>query len=851
MRTHKWIKTASALTAALFTSTAFWAHAQDRSSIDPADQVLHGPKAAKRAGADPDLPKDTDEYLVRLKQGASYTDFGQRHGLTLARRLKSDASSFVFKGRAGERQQEVAQELKSDPDVILAGPNQITAYKRFGFTANDPYFQPNVPGTGWQGQWHLQNQIGGTVDADVKPAWDANLTGAGVVIGVVDDCLEKSHPDLSPNFSSTVSWDFGQGDADPSPVYASDMHGTSVSGVAAARGGNGIGVTGAAPLAKLAGLRLDFTNQTTQEFVDATLFHTSNGSESIKIENHSYGYTAPFIATDLERQALATSAAVETVHVFAAGNERGKRAQDSNTLDLQSSPDSVTVAALGEDGKFASYSDFGSNIFVCAPSSSDGLPGVVTTDVSSFNGYNPSNDTFPDENYTTIFGGTSSAAPLVTGVLALAKQACPTMDERLAKHLLVRSSKIVDSADATAASGGGWVTNGAGFAFNENYGFGCIDAAQLVQQARMYQSVTPLQKEVVGPVTTAQKIPDNNTTGISDLFNIASKTPLEEVLLNVDITHPYRGDLEIWLHSPRGTWSRLKSTALGATAATSDSGANVHWTFCSNAFWGEIPTGTWTLVVKDLAAGDVGTLDDFTVTALMGAPVLRDNAKFVSQTVPSSMIAGQTYSVSLQMLNTGYSTWTRATTYLRSESPGANLTWGLNTVGLATTDSIPPTFSKTFSYKVIAPMDAGTYNFQWRTRHSGYASFGDYTPLVPVSVVVAPDAARFMSTSTLPSTVTAGSTFPVTITMRNVGTNVWTGGSAYNLAAVSNATKWGQPSVPLQPTDNVARGSDETFTFTAVAPMTPGSYGLQYQMANGTTLFGDRSVSKTIHVVAP
>src|SRR5207248_771829 len=147
---------------------------------------------------------------------------------------------------------------------------------------------------------------------------------------------------------------------------------------------------------------------------------------------------------------------------------------------------------------------------------------------------------------------------------------------------------------------------------------------------------------------TALKIPDNSSAGVSWNFNILSKAPLEEVLLKADITHSYRGDLEIWVHSPRGTWSRLKSTALGATSATSDSGANVHWTFCSNAFWGEIPTGTWTLVVKDLAAGDTGTLDDFTFTALMGAPVLRDGAKFVSQNVPTTMIAGQTYSVSLQ-----------------------------------------------------------------------------------------------------------------------------------------------------------------------------------------------------------
>lgn len=847
---NNWTRKASLGFAILITATVFWAHAKPQVQSDPADRVLHGPKAPKRFGLDPNLPKDTDELLVQLKPGANFNQLAARHGLAPQRRLITTPDWLIFKSRRGENPSDIARELQSDPDVAIAGVNQATAYKRFGFTPNDPYFQPNNPGVGWQGQWHLENQIGGNVDADVKPAWDANWTGSGVVIGIVDDCLQKSHPDLSPNFSPSLSWNFGNNTADPSPVYATDMHGTSVSGVAAARGGNGIGVTGAAPFARLAGLRIDFNTQTTQEFVDATLFHTSNGSESIKIENHSYGYTSPFVATDLERQALATSAATETIHVFAAGNERGNAAQDSNTLDLQSSPDSVTVAAVGEDGKFASYSSFGSNIFVCAPSNSDGLPTITTTDVMGSNGYNPSDDTFPDQNYTTIFGGTSSAAPLVTGVLALAKQANPAMDERLAKHLLVRSAKKVDPNDTSNASGGGWVRNGAGFTFNENYGFGCIDAGQLVQQAQMYQGVTKLQTEVEGPFTVNLAIPDNNPIGKSAFFPVSSKTPLEEVLLETNITHPYRGDLEIWLHSPMGTWSRLKSTALGATTTTSDSGANIHWTFSSNAFWGEIPSGTWTLVVKDLAGGDTGTLNDFTFTALMGTPIPRDNAKFITQTAPTSMVAGQTYPVSLQMLNTGYSAWNHTAWYLRSENPTANTTWGFSTVNLASTDSIAPSFSKTFNFKVIAPASAGTYNLQWRMHHTGFPSFGDYSTNIPVTVTVMSDAARFLSISALPSTVTAGSTFPVTVIMQNVGTNPWLGGSTYNLKAVTSSTKWANPSIPLQSAENIPQAANKTFTFSAIAPSTPGNYVLQYQMANGTATFGDRTTSKTIQVTA-
>jgi subtilisin family serine protease len=89
------------------------------------------------------------------------------------------------------------------------------------------------------------------VDIHVPAAWNRDITGSGVIIGIVDDCLQITHPDLSPNYVAADSWDFGQNDPDPSPVYNSgpneDRHGTSVAGVAAARGGNSIGGTGAAP----------------------------------------------------------------------------------------------------------------------------------------------------------------------------------------------------------------------------------------------------------------------------------------------------------------------------------------------------------------------------------------------------------------------------------------------------------------------------------------------------------------------------------------------------------------------------------------------------------------------------
>ena len=94
------------------------------------------------------------------------------------------------------------------------------------FEPNDPYFDD---------QWHLYNsgQTSGVAgeDANVMGVWDS-FNGSGVVISVIDDGVEHSHPDLSDNYVSVHSYDWCGDDSDPDP-NSSDGHGTAVAGVAA------------------------------------------------------------------------------------------------------------------------------------------------------------------------------------------------------------------------------------------------------------------------------------------------------------------------------------------------------------------------------------------------------------------------------------------------------------------------------------------------------------------------------------------------------------------------------------------------------------------------------------------
>jgi kexin len=349
-------------------------------------------------------------------------------------------------------------------------------------------------------------------------------------------------------------------------------------------------------------------------FVDATRYRSSGAEAFIQVKNHSYGVNEPFAPTPEDVIALADSTAAGTIHTFSAGNNRGQPGQDSNKKDLQKSPDSITVAALGSSGVFATYSNFGACVFVTAPSSSNrqGEVRSPSTDREAGLGYNQTDadsDPMPALEYTSSFGGTSASAPVVAGVMGLLKQANPAANTRFAKHLLARTSDVVDAADNTTNSDGGWRTNAAGFRFNQNYGFGLVDAEELVSLAPRYLGVTPLVTVDTGEQVVGEAIPDNSAVGLTRQVVVsgADLAPLEEVLVSLRVTHAYRGDLEAYLTSPSGYASRV------FIRSANDGGDDIDWTFTMNSFWGESAGGIWSLRLADVAGNSAGTWESFSL----------------------------------------------------------------------------------------------------------------------------------------------------------------------------------------------------------------------------------------------
>jgi subtilisin family serine protease len=435
---------------------------------------------------------------------------------------------------------------------------------------NDPYLE---------NQWHLINfgqLVGGAdfgfmrgtpgEDINIEGAWDS-VTGNGVQIGVVDSGVAFNHPDLDGNVRIDLSTSF-VGAGPPT-----DSHGTAVAGLIAAEGNNGIGTTGVAYEADIVPIRIPiFSGQLTDSIVAQAILYQF---QTIDVYNHSWGFVdeatgnvrtysdfGPLARIAIRNSAFFGRGGLGTIHVFSSGNN-GDSSTQSNYAGEKNSRYVITVGGVDHSGSSVggtfgldtTYPEGGANVLIVAPTGSVPLDiirddllgsGIWTTDLPGDEGSNTGpnqdgleldNDYFPDTDYTSRFSGTSAAAPLVSGVIALMLEANPNLTLRDVQHILVRSARQNDPTDPTWQvnarefqldplppipeanifgnfdPGSMWPgnpsylidqlplewTNGAGFTVSQGFGFysisgyahGVVDATVAVELAKNWQTVGP------------------------------------------------------------------------------------------------------------------------------------------------------------------------------------------------------------------------------------------------------------------------------------------------------------------------------------------------------------------------
>jgi len=506
-----------------------------------------------------------------------------------------------------------AQALGPAPDVPLVTPGP------------DPLLER---------QWHLLNtgQSGGVPGMDIG-LQGVRETGRGVLMAFVDGAVQLSHPDLVANVFTLngrlPALDPSPPPAPPSATYNpnagqwDDAHGTAVVGIAVASANNSLGGRGVAPETKFVaynGVVTGLVASALRSAIDlgADIVNNSWGSLDSSSGQSSYQSSDPAwrdamtLALGQGRQGRGT------VVVFAAGN--GGLNEDSNRDGYVNHPGVLAVGTVDHRGRPSSYAEPGANVLVSAPSMSllrrtDAGADIWTTDIAGPRGL--AAGSLPENaDYAAFAGGSSAAAPMVSGVVALMLEANPLLGWRDVRWLLARSAR---PADLTPEQAEPSVMNAQGF--HPRVGFGRVHAGDAVSAARNFAGLSAERRCDSGLQGVDQAIGDSPAPALitTTRFEGCDLKIVESVQLTLEVDHAYVADLDVVLISPSGTRSQLaKPHSCPANVSGPCGDLSRGWTFHSvrhmgeslrgsvqNASLGQLQQG-WQIQLKDAQAGDTG-----------------------------------------------------------------------------------------------------------------------------------------------------------------------------------------------------------------------------------------------------
>ena len=542
--------------------------------------------------------------------------------------------------------------------------------------------EPGTPDPLFEQQWALNNTgqmsfaaNGGIVgeDLNMSDTLVDGPTGAGVQVAVVDSGLEICHPDLAANVEPGLSYNFnapiwlGAQAGDPFAASVLGDHGTSVAGLIAAAANNGVGGRGVAPGTRLRGFNFLAAPDQQLAYFDALGMSSANPqSDDVHVFNMSFGTLGSAEDAAADERELYRSGVTDlrdgrgAIYVKAAGNEFNDCTELDDDqqpvhplLDLSAElgctaanldginnlPYVIVTGAFSADGERSSYSSAGAALWMVAPAGERGLdrPAMITTDQMGVDrGYDlyggglaGDAEANPLGDYTSRFNGTSAAAPNASGAVALLLETQPELTWRDVKHVLAKTARRLHAGipRVRVAFGGvpavlqhGWITNAAGYHFHNWYGFGAVDVDAAVALAATHapDSLGAFSESDPFRLATGVTVPDHDGGGLTQAQNVTglSRTAnVEAVQLRIEVTHAKPRELGFELISPAGTRSVINPVFNHALIGVDNP---LDWTILSNAFYGEPPTGEWTLNVIDAAAGNLGTLDAWSLIFYLG-----------------------------------------------------------------------------------------------------------------------------------------------------------------------------------------------------------------------------------------
>lgn len=398
-----------------------------------------------------------------------------RHRLRVVRPLSEALGLYLVESRENEDGAAIATRLRDARELTVV-PDLLRHKRRHGFP-----IPPNDPRYG--GQWYLES-------LQIEDAWRLSQGARDVTIAVLDDGCDMDHPDLVSQLVGGL--DVLDRDDDPtfSPGVQGNEHGTACAGIAAAAGDNGIGITGTCPSCTLSCVRLiGGKNRLVPLSADIDAFEYAFRTNAAVISN-SWGFVEPGpvsspLALAIARVANDGFGGRGAVVVFAAGNENRSIGDD----EIAALPDVLAVGAVNRFDEAAPFANYGRALDLSAPT------GSLTTDIAGPDGAESG-------DYTTLFGGTSAACPVVAGVAGLLRAAAPQASARQIREALVQSAR--KAPFATPASDGQ----------DAIYGYGILDPVAALRA--LAPGIAPLDAGTRSDAGTASVVDATVTSVPSD-----------------------------------------------------------------------------------------------------------------------------------------------------------------------------------------------------------------------------------------------------------------------------------------------------------------------------------------------
>jgi subtilisin family serine protease len=585
----------------------------------------------------------TDKITIQF---APQVDQGTRNaiatelGLQEVQPVAGVPNTFVYQltAEASANPVKIANQLTRRSEVLLAEPNIVIKTQSL-YRPSDPLYPK---------QWYLNHNGGPDLATgshiSAEKAWDITRGSRAIVVAVADDSFDLDHPDFQGKGKIVAPRDLRDQDLLPLPDDTEASHGTACAGVAVAEE-NGVGIVGVAPGCALMPIRTTgfLDDETIEQIFDWAVV---NGAAVISC---SWGPSAVYFPLSLRQSAALTKAAKDgrngkgCVIVFAAGNANrpvngaiNEQGWPNNVLRGPTTwltgfavhPDVIAVSACTSLNKKAAYSNWGTNISVCAPSNNAPpgmwlqetgfvstppevrvfLPGqsVFTVDQLGAAGYDPG-------DFTGDFGGTSSACPTVAGVAALVLSANPDLTAQEVRQILQQTADKIVDPDPDPQFGfrkGTYEANGR----SDWFGFGKVNAFRAVQAAQRQMATTlSSSQQVQGRNDNSMAIPDYDFNGIKSAIQINEPSLVRDIQVTVNLEHSFLGDLEISLIAPRGQTVLLQGRTLGRRTQLQTS-YSLQNTLLLRKLLNQPAAGRWQLWIIDRAALDTGTLKNWQLT---------------------------------------------------------------------------------------------------------------------------------------------------------------------------------------------------------------------------------------------